>query len=336
MRKEQKNGDSFPQKMTSSNPQLILYISDSTGSLVKLDRMIPGRNGKREVAPTLDAVKRKLENTDPKYSRIIIQSGINDIENLASSTVASKITEVLKTAKEYHPKATVFFTSIINRDASSNTINVNKIVEAQLIKFGYQYINTSHMNGDVSLFRDRKHPNHKGTGQLVIKIKETLGFNREANNSLWSSQRIDTSYGNQIRTVLSNRPHTSHNTDIRHTPILIPQSYKQALIGKPRQAESQTRPKNRPPLLPTPTPWTHNIPQHNVPQYQHNVPQYGYPNTNSQGLQYMPQQEYHGYQTTNSHGSQFMPERPTYHSQYQQVVTSPSLMAAPQRVQYTY
>ena len=155
-----------------------MYITDSTAAKVDIHRMIPGRNGHRDQAPTLDAVQRKLKTISPSYKRVIIQSGINDLEICANSVVEKKITAVLEIAKTHLPQSEIYMTSIVNRDGSANTIEINRFIEAQTRKYHCKHIDTTKLGGKKDCFRDRKHPNERGTAEIVLKIKEAIGLKR--------------------------------------------------------------------------------------------------------------------------------------------------------------
>ena len=75
----------------SSSPKT-MYLADSTGQKVMVRRMIPGANSVADRASTLDAVQRKLKSLSPAYQRVIVQSGVNDMENCALSVMKDKIT----------------------------------------------------------------------------------------------------------------------------------------------------------------------------------------------------------------------------------------------------
>ena len=134
--------------------------------------------GERSTAYGLDTVQRKLKAMGPTYKRVIIQCGINDMENNAKSVVERKISAVFETAKQFLPKSEIFITSIINRDGTAALQEINSFIQAQAHRFQYKYIDTSNLSGRPDLFRDRKHPNERCTGQIVSKIKEAIGLRR--------------------------------------------------------------------------------------------------------------------------------------------------------------
>lgn len=155
-----------------------MYITDSTAARVDVRRMIPGRNGHMDQAPTLDAVQRKIKNLSPTYKKVVIQSGINDLDVSPNSVVEKKITAIFDAAKTHLPQTDVYMTSIINKEGSPASAAINQYIQAQTYKYKYKYIDTSKISGKADCFRDRKHPNDKGTAEIVKSIKEAIGLKR--------------------------------------------------------------------------------------------------------------------------------------------------------------
>lgn len=137
-----------------------------------------GENGTRDVTPTLDSANRKLKEASPKYSKIIIQTGVNDIENSSIHQVQQKIKQLIETAKIYHPKAQTFITSILpNNGENKSRDDINQYIQCLAEKTQICYIDTaSKFTGRQSLYRDRKHPNRHGTAVLVSVLKDNLGL----------------------------------------------------------------------------------------------------------------------------------------------------------------
>ena len=180
-----------------------LYIADSTGKNVDINRMIPGRLGERDTAYGLDTVERKLKSVSPNHKKVIIQTGINDVEKYANTVVEKKIVGVLQTAKEYLPRSEVYITSIIDRDNSPGVAEINKFLEAQANRFQVKYIDTTNVSGSADLFYDRKHPNRLGIGKIVNKIKDALGLSRNISMGSTQSNNYSDSGKRQIPPLLT-------------------------------------------------------------------------------------------------------------------------------------
>jgi hypothetical protein len=235
----------------SHPPVKTLYLSDSTGALVNV-RILCGDNGVKDVAPTLDAVCRKLKQSAPDIKRIVIQSGVNDIDNSSIEQVKKKIIQVVETTKEYHPRAELFVTSILPDNGEKNSrYDINHFIKSQSIKSQFKFIDLcSKFEERRNLLRDRKHPNKHGTAVLAAEIRLALGFPKidKTSQSFSKSQNIprfnnppsqDTSRRNQesqsIATRQTTRPTNRFGKNNQHGSSqalgVVPISQTQPWVG---------------------------------------------------------------------------------------------------------
>jgi hypothetical protein len=99
-------------RSTSVSRGKILYISDSTGGDIIINRMVPNQNGRKVSGGTLEGVNKVLEKAGPDFHKIIIQSGINNAKVECTDEVKRKFTETITLAKQLLPSSDIYIVSL--------------------------------------------------------------------------------------------------------------------------------------------------------------------------------------------------------------------------------
>ena len=166
---------------------VMVLLQDSTGRQVNEKQLFPSECNSRILkTPTLDAVKRNIENLPANTSHIIVMSGINDLSSIGEEQTKRKIQEVISSAKVYHPKAKLSMCSIINKNMDVG--GINNYIRIKMLNCEGTYIDTTFLT--TRDFFDSKHPNTIGTRKICGKLKESMGLKPQKNTRGSSSVNL--------------------------------------------------------------------------------------------------------------------------------------------------
>ncbi len=160
------------------SPSTVL-LCDSTSADTNINSMIPGKGrGKKLTSATLDSTISNLKKLGSGYCVIIIQSGVNYHMSSSEEVVKQKLINVLDTAKQCHPRADMFMCILLpDKFDPSDTIHINNYNRTQGSRKQCHVVETEEVfKWKSNLYKNRKHPNYRGTAQIVMSIKSKHGL----------------------------------------------------------------------------------------------------------------------------------------------------------------
>ena len=83
----------------------------------------------------------------------------------------------MNTAKEYHPHANIYVCGILPDPDEPDTYDaINTFSENQATRKSISFIRLDSLKHVKNCFRDNRHPNRRGTGEMVKRMKTALGY----------------------------------------------------------------------------------------------------------------------------------------------------------------
>jgi hypothetical protein len=232
---------------TPKKGQNILLLCDSTGARIDAKKMIPGESVTKYSTPTLDAVTRKLKTVSNNYQTMVIASGINDLKTSSQHQIQRKLNEVLNTAKEYHPNKKIYVCSLLPDYGDPSPVNeVNSIMKTLAEKKGCGFVNSSsRFQGKQQWYRDAIHPNIRGSIEMAMEIRQTLGYSYVPRDSrTYNPPTPRTSRHEQVKTysgALKNRQTEMNETERLKKNNMLSQNRSKPDIPYQHESPSQQR-----------------------------------------------------------------------------------------------